>query len=211
VTRITIVAAHHDDAAIALGGSIAAGFLHRPVVVTVFSRSDFTRWGRQGVAATTQRRAEENRRALAGATMQLIDLDFPDLPLRKSMPAVGDAVASLASSTDICLFPAPCHDAHPDHLTLSCLASELAGTICVGFYQDALYASSDDFEHYAGASQLCAVKLPCLGFLYMKAQMLLCYSSQLAAASVAKIINQMRRTNGELVAVPSGASGAFVS
>lgn len=198
---IAIFSPHHDDAAISLGGAIAAGALAKPLVVTVFSLSNFTRWGNADLALVSARRASENRRALSDVA-NLLDLDFPDLPLRTSdaprRAAVRSLLVGLISASHVSLFPAPSPHAHPDHAEISRVAVALLPVAPIGFYEDLPYVSPGDFPRFVSQHSLVPLRVTCS--LHTKAQMLLRYSSQLGAASVAKLVRHTALIDGERLA-----------
>lgn len=79
-----ILSPHCDDAALSLGALIVEGRFPAPVtVVTVFTRSGFSRETGLTVAETTRMRLREERRFAEWAGVELIGLGFWDAPLRR--------------------------------------------------------------------------------------------------------------------------------
>lgn len=85
-----IISPHCDDAALCLGGALAAGALGPVHVINLFTRSDSRRYSRlrrfrravPDVAAITEIRLHEDRRALGDHVSSLINLGFADTGVR---------------------------------------------------------------------------------------------------------------------------------
>jgi LmbE family N-acetylglucosaminyl deacetylase len=82
-----LIAAHADDAAYSVGGALIKRALPQPVVaVTVFSRTDYAPYlpssSKMSVDEITRVSKEEDRTYFSQLGIEVMQLDFPDAPLR---------------------------------------------------------------------------------------------------------------------------------
>ncbi|GAA14958.1 PIG-L family deacetylase [Gordonia alkanivorans] len=208
IARSVIVSPHLDDAFLSLGGALLSGVLDACVIVNVFSTSDNTRFGTGDLEEVTARRRSEDGRVFADLSPQRIYLDWPDWPLRFTLPRPRDedvanvvSAACRVANAAFVLLPASIGQ-HPDHDFTRQLDRCLSDSgWMVGYYADLPYEQPQ-----------CPPGFVASGLRHReddadeKARRLLLYSSQIAAAYVAADYRRSQRQGFvETVFVPVGS------
>lgn len=222
-----IISPHCDDAALSLGGALAAGALGPVSVINLFTRSDSRRYSRfrrflrtvTDVAAMSEIRRQEDRRALDGLARELIDLDFADTGVRgggqedtaagdnraadRALAAeVADALRTALDGLDADCLYFPCGiGRHRDHVIAAGIGRDYAraGRQCF-FYAERPYICRLPEADAAAALADFAVaeRFPLAGRqLRRKRQMLRHYRSQLSRKWIRQVIAYDARSGGE--------------
>ena len=223
-----IISPHCDDAALSLGGALAAGALGPVYVINLFTQSDSRRYSRfrravTDVAAMSEIRLREDRRALAGHVRELIDLDFADTGVRgggqedtatgdnraadRALAAeVADALRIALDGLDAGRLYFPCGiGRHRDHVIAAGIGRDYAraGRQCF-FYAERPYIGrlSEADAAAALADFAVAERFPLAGRqLRRKRRILRHYRSQLSRKWIRQVIGYDARSGGETLYV----------